>query len=158
MSTNDKPEADNPFKKWYATHKEALSLKRKKKYQSDPAHREAVKARQADYRASHPTPSRAGEARFKQVNGKTVEVFRIGEVGAMIGRSDQTIRDWEAQEIIPKPTVKSPHRYYTKVQVSLMKGLADLIDVVRHDGNEVLSAAIATKSAEIHKKWKTTGG
>lgn len=158
MTIDTKPEKESPFKKWYSTNKESLSDTRKARYKNDAAYREEVLERQRKYREDHPTPSRAGESRIKTVNGKKVEVFRITEAGTMIGRCDQTLRDWEAKGIIPKPTVQSAHRYYTKFQVTLLKELADLIDVVRYEGELIVQTAIKNKSIEIHSKWAIIGG
>jgi DNA-binding transcriptional MerR regulator len=87
------------------------------------------------------------------VAGNNKEVFRIGKVAEMIGRSDQTIRDWEETGIIPKPIVQSAHRYYTQSQVIMLRELADVISLLRSTSRKDLDSVVAVKSAEIHSKW-----
>lgn len=141
------------FKMWYTVNKDKLSEKRKQLYHSDPEYRKKNNETSAKWRKEHPAPSRAGESRFKKYKGATIEVFRITAVAEMIGRSDQTIRGWEADGVIPKPLIESAHRYYTKKQIMLMRELAEIIDLVRYDGRELLNLAIKSKSEEIHKQW-----
>ncbi len=144
-----------PFKKWYEKNAAKLAEARKRRYQNDPEYRDAILKRQQSYRRNHPGASRAGESRLKKTaSGQLVETFRIGEVAQMIGRSDQTIRDWEDAKLIPTPTIQSAHRYYTKQQVALMRELAQVIDIARSEGREVLGEAVAQKSREIHQNWQ----
>ena len=85
---------------------------------------------------------------MKTVGGKLVRVYRLGEVASMIGRSQQTIRKWEAEGYIPKPIVNSAHRFYTDNQVGLMYELADLIEVTWKGSREVFTKAVEVKRAE----------
>lgn len=151
MQTEEEKKAK--FKEWYEANKGRVSARRKQKYAEDPDYRQSTLDRAAEWRKTNPTPSRSGEARFRVIKGEQVEVFRIAEVSAMIGRSDQTIRDWEAAGTIPKPSIVSAHRYYTLRQVMQLRELCDLIDVARGEGKEVLNAAIKSKSKSIHKLW-----
>lgn len=146
-------EKGRSFSDWYFDNKERLSIKRKEMYQKNDEYRKANNERSARWRKEHPAPSRAGESRFKKIGEDTVEVFRITAVSQMIGRSDQTIRGWESEGVIPKPLIDSKHRYYTKKQIMLMRELAELIDLVRYEGRELLKTAIQTKSVDIHKQW-----
>lgn len=143
------------FSRWYEANKEELSKKRKAKYQKDPEFRQSSLQKAAEWREKNPRASKAGKPSLREVNGVMVEVFRISAVGGMIGRSDQTIRDWEDEGIIPPPTVVSAHRYYTRNQIKLMRELADLISVIRVKGFklEVLQTAMNSKSSDIHSKW-----
>lgn len=141
------------FKKWYEANGKAHNEARKKKYHTDKAYRDTVKERAAEYRRENPAPSRAGMSSMKTVGGKLVRVYRLGEVAGMIGRSQQTIRKWEAEGYIPKPSVKSAHRFYTDNQVKLMSELADLIEVTWKGSREVFSTVVATKRAEISANW-----
>jgi len=142
------------FKSWYSKNKGALSKKRKARYAQDKEYRDAIINHQREYREANPPPSRAGRARFKEIGGKEVEVVRIGKVAASIGRSDQTIRDWELGGIIPEPSIIGSHRYYTLKQVALLKELADLIDFMRATNRKELGAVIKVKSAEIFINWE----
>lgn len=160
MSTKGKgggTESLSEFQKWYKKNSEKLNDKRKKRYATDTSYRQAAIDRQAEYRSRNPPKSRAGESRFKKVGGTAVEAFRIGKAAEIIGRSVQSIRKWEQLGIIPSPVVPSSHRYYTAYQVMLMKELADIIDLARHERGGLLQAAIETKSAEIKSKWHLIG-
>lgn len=140
------------FQEWYAKNKEKLRKSRRKRYMEDEEYRNKVRSHSAEWRRTHPAPVRA-PARSKVLNGVEVTAFRISEAAGQVGRSDQTIRDWEEKGIIPKPTIDKAHRFYTLGQIGLMKGLADLIDVLRYAGRGELAEAVACKSQEIHKCW-----
>lgn len=141
------------FSRWYEANKEKLSAERKAKYNNDAEYRQASLQKAAEWRAKNPRVSRVGVPSKRMSNGVLTEVFRITAAGKMIGRSDQTIRDWEDEGIIPPPTVVSAHRFYTRNQIELMKELADLINLVRYQGLEVLQTAMDSKSSDIHSKW-----
>lgn len=153
MSTEVKKEPST-YGTWYERNKAALSERRRKKYQTDEDYRQNVISRQREYRSNNPPPSRAGKSNYRLVAGNKVEVFRIGRVGEIIGRTDQTIRDWEASGLIPKPSVESAHRYYTKKQVQMLKELADLITLLRSEGRKDLDEVVSVKSSEIHNNWQ----
>lgn len=142
----------NAFKKWYEKDKDKLSEKRKQRYQTDPEYRAKCLARAAQRRAEFPKPPRAGEARFKEIDGKPREVFRIGEVSQMIGIGLQTIRSWEASGTIPGPSIESAQRLYTGTQIALMRELAALSHQHRYD-RENRASVIAEMSAQVWQKW-----
>lgn len=145
--------SETPFKRWYDKNKKTINSKRKDKYHSDPAARADAVQKQREYRAKNPTPSRAGEGRMKLCGGKLVESFRISEVAESIGRSVQTIRLWERNGLIPAPTVESSYRFYTGIQVVLLRELADVIALNRHEPSAIYDAALEEKRKEIFARW-----
>lgn len=141
------------FVTWYAANKGALNAKRKAAYHADPEIREKAKEQQRNYMAANPRKSKAGDPLFKDVNGVQRQVMRVGEAAVHVGRTEQVLRLWERKGLIPKPTVKSTHRYYTMRQITLMQELSQLIDKVRHrpERESVLNA----KRQEIANLWSS---
>lgn len=138
------------FNAWYTRNKEKFNQLRREKYHSTPELREKYVERQRGYRKSAAV---VGKPRLRKIDGMEVEVFRIGYTSKVVGRSEDVIRRWESEKIIPKPLVLGgKHRYYTKVQVLLMKELAELMDVLKGDP-ETYNLAIVKKSGEIHLLW-----
>lgn len=119
------------FSKWYEQHREGLNSARRLRYQNDPEYRGEVLRTQRERRQASPVPSRAGASRYKEVGGSTVYTYRISEVAEMVGKTVQTIRLWEAQGYIPKPTIPSEKRFYTKHQASLIVELSAVLDIKR---------------------------
>lgn len=139
------------YRKWYALHKEEFNRKRAEKYASTEALRETAKLKQKIYRDTKPREIANGQ-HFRLVKGHHLEVFRIGKVGEMIGRDEQTIRSWERKGFIPKPIIKSTHRFYTLKQVGLMREFGDLSSLLRWDP-KVREVAIPNKVKEIKAQW-----
>lgn len=149
MATTEKRRKS--FNKWYEANKERFNEERKKKYHSDPAVREKYIERQKAYRKNAP---HVDKPQTKLVNGVEVEVFRIGYAASFVGRSEDVIRRWEKEQIIPKPSIEGgKHRYYTKTQLVLMKELSEVLDVLK-DNREAMELAIVKKSGEIHLLWE----
>lgn len=147
-------DSDNKsFQKWYEANKEGFNVRRKLKYQTDPDYRNKVIDRQRKARKENPRPSQASDQHFRTVAGKQVEVFRIGHVVAQISRSEKTIRTWEAEKLIPQPSIAGKHRYYTQHQVTLLREFSELMEQVRYD-KALREFAILKKSQELHSNWK----
>lgn len=142
----------NSFNKWYAEHGTAYNTARKNRYHTDPEYRERVLERQRRQRQSRPVAQEEHRPQFRTVGGVEVEVFRIGQVVAQVGRSEKTIRNWEASGWIPKPTVEGSHRYYTGNQVALIGELSALLNEVRY-ARALRDSMIQQKSLEIAKRW-----
>lgn len=141
------------FHRWYEANKEGFNARRRMRYRSDPEYRDKLVERQREARAKHPRPSQAKDYSIRVVGGSKKKVFRIGYVVEAIGRSEMTIRNWERKGIIPKPSVVSQHRYYTKRQVKLLKELSELLTQVRYNP-KLRDFAIHQKSNEIYGMWE----
>lgn len=139
------------YRKWYLAHKTEFNRQRAVKYAEDAAARKKAQDRQKVYRDSKPRNPTPGQ-QFRVIKMKHVEVFRIGPVAEMIGRDEQTIRSWERKGLIPKPIIKSVHRYYTPHQIVLLREFGDLSLLVRWD-SKIRAEAIATKSKQIKAQW-----
>jgi hypothetical protein len=144
---------NSAWKKWYKQNKEAYNARRKAQRDEDPELRERIAAAQRERRANAPRPEKDGP-RYKVVNKKKVEVFRIGQVAKACNRTEQVIRMWEREGKIPKPIIPGGHRYYTQNQLNMLVEFAELMDEVRYDPS-VRSVAVDKKSAELAANWKT---
>lgn len=151
MTTETKQKA---FSSWYERNKESLKEKRAKKYREDPEYRQAALDRAAKQRASSPRQDVDKDQRFRSIDGKQVEVFRIGKVAEMIGKDEQTIRLWESRGVIPKPSAPGKHRYYTATQVGLLQELCDTIGDSRYDA-AASRDALAEKSKKVYMHWRS---
>lgn len=141
------------YQKWYEANKDEFNRRRRARYKKDPAVQAAAIKQAAKYRKENPRqPSEPKH--YRTVNGNSVEVFRIGAASEMVGRSEQMIRIWERDGKIPRPTVKSKHRYYTMSQVKLMREFSELMDQIRYD-QTIRNLGIEKKSAEIHALWES---
>jgi len=143
--------AREAYRKWYEANKETHNRERRAKYAADPRLRERALEKQREYRRGS---AKADGKHFRKVGKSQVEVFRIGTVAEMIGREKQVIRQWEAKEYIPPPTVKSTQRFYTARQVQLLGEFVKLMDEVRYDPKH-RGEALAKKSQEIKQLWST---
>lgn len=146
-------EKPTPYQKWYAVNKERLSVRRKQLYNSNPELREKIKERQKRYRESNPSRSKAGQTKVRMIDGKDHVVHRIGEAAVLISRDEQTIRNWEAKGLIPRPSVPGVHRYYTATQISLMCELREVIDDLRYNKG-AFPSALKEQSEKLLTHWK----
>lgn len=135
---------ETPYQKWYKANRETLNKERRSRYHTDPEYRQQVIERQRQYRRE--AASRSREQRQQE------GIWRMAETAEQIGRSDQTIRLWEAKGLIPKPTLSGKHRRYTSHQVELMKMLADVLEAP-YDNADAQRKAVAEARDEIHNKW-----
>lgn len=143
--------ADNYFKQWYERNKETYNHKRKLRYQSDPNVRAKaiMDARRA--RAENRFGTREPQPTLREVNGKEVQVFRMGDVVAATKRGEKTIRVWEQQGLIPKPSIPGKHRLYTAQQVKLLGDFAKSLEAYRYGPSRDL--AVKKQSLLIHSLW-----
>lgn len=137
----------NYFKEWYEENGDSHNEKRKRRYETDPEYRNAIIERQRAYRQR--TSVRRVRPPLTKVDDKGVEhlVYRVGLASQMVGRSPQTLKKWERKGYIPKPSIKTIHRYYTAKQVELMIKNADFIS----SGDEPLIRAVRMK---INQQWR----
>ena len=118
------------FERWYRRNAAEFNAKRRARYRQDKEYRQRIVERQAEDRARESRLTKEKKPLVKvDKNGNKQEVFRIGEVAQMLGRSPQTIRGWEAEGFLPSKTILSTHRYYTKAQISLMSELCKILEV-----------------------------
>jgi hypothetical protein len=139
------------YRKWYQKNREEFNRKRAEAYAADPEKRAAAQVKQKIYRDTKPRNPEPGQ-HFRLIKSQHVEVFRIGTVAEMIGRDEQTIRSWERKGYIPKPIVKSAHRFYTTKQVALMQEFGEISTAVRWK-RKLSAIALPKKIKEIKALW-----
>jgi len=107
------------YTKWQAENGAARNKARREAYAKDAKVRKRARESAQRYRekGTGPSPIR----RYREINGKTVEVFSTGGVAHKIGRSTQVLRNWEYKGWIPKPTIDAPHRLYTLQQLKYIR-------------------------------------
>lgn len=141
------------WRNWYAKHRDEHNLKRREQYAQDEEKRKAILERQQKARRERPKPESDGR-QYRNVGGRVVQVFRVGEVAQAIGKDVQSIRIWERAEKIPKPTIPGGHRYYTEGQLELIKQFSDLMTELRYDPlrreKEVSALCAAIKAQWAH--------
>lgn len=140
------------FGVWYDRNKSTLSNKRKVRYRTDPEYRNKILKRQEKYREDNARPKRA-KGSFVMINGHRIEVFRISKMCSVIGKDEQTVRNWERSEVIPKHSIKGAHRRYTMHQIMLVKTMSDLLTECRYQ--KVLRVkTMANQKALIKQQWE----
>ena len=124
---------------YYASHREELAERRKKRYQADPQYRDQDKARAMEQyrrRRDERIKARNGEAVIQHVRGyNRPRIFLIGgqsvlvrcvlEFADRLGRNVQTVTAWERRGVIPPPSVVDEmcRRWYTDRHIEVV-GLA----------------------------------
>lgn len=112
MAKEPSPRKDY-YAEWYQRNKKKISETRKKAYHEDPKYREKVLARSAEHRESRRKEPRVKIARhmvpvkYTAGDGGEVILYSIGFFSIFIGRSIQSINEWEKPG---KPGKKSPPR------------------------------------------------
>lgn len=142
------------FTTWYEKHKEKFNSNRKSRYQNDPEYRELVKSRSRRYREENPGRNRLSEgAPFREINGKQVRVYKIGQVAGITGASIQALRKWEREGVIPKTLFPGEYRYYTEHQVELLSAFYQEVKKARYSPLARGSVINAQKQI-LESQWK----
>lgn len=109
-------------KQYYREHKEAISVRRKKKYAEDPVYRKRVKRRSAAYhrifkRKMAPTD------RGIVIATDGSKYLTVGKVAVAINRKKSTVQYYNTKGVIPDPKVMDSRgwRLYTREQVILLR-------------------------------------
>jgi hypothetical protein len=126
---------------YYQKHKDRLKEKRRRRYDTDPEYRKAIKRyaqtarinkklrREAEYaRLGKKAPGRGGAlkiADYKIMVGDKeviVKMYPVGYLAQQLGRKVQTIRNWERKGLFPRALYRSPgglagNRLYTEFQM-----------------------------------------
>lgn len=100
-------------KKWYNANRELLNQKRRKRYRSDPAYRQSVlDAQKSDkekevvvVRSKARTRARYLRPKVIRVGGKDVLVMSTSVLADALGVTDEAIRQWETDGVIPPATL-----------------------------------------------------
>jgi len=150
------------FKVWYAANREALSEKRKIRYQTDPEYKARVlnlnaEARRLRKKDKHREQKLEDKARVAgtappvanwktipiEVDGEEVQAFTIGALAKAVGRSIQAIRLYEKQGLIAETPYRSNKgdRLYTYAMVKSIHETLDGLGRVGVSGKGTRPAA-----------------
>ena len=145
------------YQRWYERNKDSMNEARRKKYKTDKAYREEVKRGSSATYRSKPFVSKAGLTKEKPVtSGGTAVSYSISEAAEFIGRSVPTIRLWEARGWIPAPTIVSLQRFYTEVQINLMRELLPVVSNYRRDRSPNKEATLSSAVESVKSRWSLT--
>lgn len=105
---------ETPFQRWYRKNREAFNQERRERYAKDKKYRKRLqnqaKERREKLKVEHPGVS-------------------TKEAAEQIGRTSQTILEWERRGLIPEATIKVGNkRRYTDNQISLMGELSAVME------------------------------
>lgn len=125
------------YAEWYQANKDRISDKRKRAYQEDGSYREKVLSQSAEHRERQravprvKVPRHQVPKRYKTGDGGEVVLYSIGFFALFIGRSIQSINEWEKDDpdggkpaILPRtPYVQGTRRfrYYTQAMMEAVK-------------------------------------
>lgn len=115
---------------WYERNKDDYNQRRRERYQTDKAHREAIQQKAREAKKAKIAERKGMVERVW--NGEVLLAKRIGDVAEEIGVSIQVIRSWEINQIIPRPVFGGKQRVYTETQVELMRKLAEALTKAKH--------------------------
>lgn len=136
--------AANYNRSYYEKNKERLAKRKADRYKNDPEYRAKIIAARARQRerekvARKKRRDKRVEVPFAERNGKrmrvadsvgemvVVKMFRSSQFAFRVAVTVQTLRKWEKEGVLPKPTYRSQgnHRLYTQWQVL---AVADVVD------------------------------
>lgn len=136
------------FRQYYLDHKKEIAAKKKERYQNDPEYRAAIQDRNRKVRAFKKKKREEQKKKVEKKDPMKPKKFsvRIGgyerelsmysstQLAKMMGRSVQTIRLWERDEVLPKAIYRcnNNNRLYTEFQVKML--VAAMFDVVNECG------------------------
>jgi len=135
----DRTASPSRFQLWYQKNRKKLSKRRRERYKADPGYREQVLEHTRVYRT---------KARKK---AKPRPGFSVTEAAVRIGRTAQTIREWEKRKLIPKTRDDRGYRRYTSQQVGLLRVLGKTLDDHRY--HRVTSDKVAAVRASVKANW-----
>lgn len=141
------------YNEWYKKHAKEYNAKRREQYAADPElRRKRAEAAREQRRRKASLPKPDSGRIYRELNGRRVEVVRIGTAAESIGRTVQVIRGWEAKKLVPPPVFPSGKRYYTFYQVELLRELAETINEYRYSKER--AKQVARVSKRIHQLWE----
>jgi hypothetical protein len=116
------PDRRDYYREWYEKNREARNARRRARYADSEELREREKDRVRTYREEKRDPKEAGKV-YRSINGKKHQVFRVGQVAAIVGTHPSVLRRYERHGILPETVFEGEHRFYTAQQVELVAEL-----------------------------------
>lgn len=106
---------------WYANRGADRNERRREAYASDPELREANRLRAKEWRANRAKGAAVEREVFREVNGKRVRVYSLGQIADEVGYAASTLRLLVSSGELPEPKLGGTHRYYTAAEVRTIK-------------------------------------
>lgn len=119
---------------WYQQNRDRISEKRKAAYQEDSEYRAKVLSQSAEHRKKKrkaprvKIPRHQVPRRYRTGDGGEVVLFSIGFFALFIGRSVQSINEWEKAGILPKTPYIQGTRKFRFYSQAMMAAVQDMID------------------------------
>lgn len=144
------------YRNWYAENADSRNTRRRNKYASDPTHREKVLECSRDSRRRSRNDSmkvkRFQTPRSFDVNGSVVNMYSVGALAQMIGRSVQSITNWEKSGTIPVTPYRDNQRGFRYYTSDMIKILHEEVGKSRR-----LYPVDPEMCKRITDRWKTSG-
>lgn len=122
------------FRVWWKKNKGRVNRARRARYESDPKYRDAIlKAQREQDPKQKPAVevvkmvprkrSRYLKPKMVPVNGSVLEVRSLGVLADMLGVSDEAVKLWERDGVIPPATYVDSHgrRWYSDAYLSMLQ-------------------------------------
>lgn len=108
------------FQEWYINNSDKLSRSRKRKYRRDPEYREKCKERAKKYYTRE--KKRPKGSCFIKVTPDGQIYYTIGKICKMIGKKQQTVRQYHTTGVLPEPSARDSRgwRLYTVSQAKVI--------------------------------------
>jgi len=133
------------YQEWYRANKDALSVRRRKKYKTDKKYRErSLKACRAWRKENKPWLKREKPVR---------DYMLIGEFAAEIGCSPETLRNLERKKMIPRTTDGVGRRRYNPKNVKLVTRLVEFRKET-HYSDPKYKAKLKAIVTQLKTNWK----
>jgi len=135
----------SPFKAWYKEPKnsKALNKRRRDKYKKDANYRAKQLRNTRKWRKDNPKPKSVGVVR---------DTLTIGELAALCGCNQKTIRNMEEWGNIPDMSDAGKHRRYTKKQSQLVRA-AVTFRKTHHYREEDFETRLQVVVARVFREW-----
>lgn len=143
---------------WYQQNRERISQKRKAAYQENADYRERVLSQSAEHRekrrqiARVKVPRHQVPRRYQTGDGGEVVLFSIGFFAMFIGRSVQSINEWEKAGILPKTPYIQGSRRFRLYSQAMMEAVQSMIGSKRR-----LYPVDPQMYEKIQEAWRASG-
>ena len=150
-------------RRYYLANREKLLARRRKQYQSDPEYRELVMRRARERERAIREARRMNRGGFKKrsankprvmiIGGNPTMLYGVSEFAKRLGYNVQTVTQWEAMGVIPRPTARDEfrRRWYSEAHM-------DLIASVVRDFHEQGGRRRADLKVLIWEEWRRVEG
>lgn len=140
------------FKDWYGENKDDLNAKKKKRYETDPAYKEAAKSAVRDkYKAEHGIFDDG--SRIVKVNGVRFVAYKLTEAASILGMNINTLRGYMNRGYFPVMEFDDTH--LKMITVDQMPLVREFLDAAFNDG--AAKTAVSMKKY-LKSNWRQRNG